>query len=121
MDLSFVKQKLEANANKGAGREKIDYTKIFWKPKAGKYQIRILPNKFRKEWPLREVQMHYGFSKGPILALSNWGEEDPITDFAKKLRQSSLSADLRSFLAKSVIGSSSPQLDKAKIGPLENP
>jgi hypothetical protein len=32
--------------------------------------------------------MHYGFSKGPILALSNWGEEDPITDFAKKLRKS---------------------------------
>ena len=30
-------------------------------------------------------------------------------------------ADLRNFLAKSVIGSSSPQLDKAKIGPLENP
>jgi hypothetical protein len=88
MDLSFVKQKLEANANRGAGREKIDYTKIFWKPKAGKYQIRIIPNKFRKEWPLREIQMHYGFSKGPILALSNWGEEDPITDFAKKLRKS---------------------------------
>jgi hypothetical protein len=88
MDLSFVKQKLESNANKGAGREKIDYTKIFWKPKAGKYQIRIIPNKFRKEWPLREVQMHYGFSKGPILALSNWGEADPISDFAQKLRKS---------------------------------
>jgi hypothetical protein len=88
MDLSFVKQKLEANANKSAGREKIDYSRIFWKPKAGKYQIRIIPNKFRKEWPLREIQMHYGFSKGPILALSNWGEEDPITDFAKKLRKS---------------------------------
>lgn len=88
MDLSFVKQKLEANANKGAGREKIDYTKIFWKPKAGKYQIRIVPNKFRKEWPLREIQMHYGFSKGPILALSNWGESDPISDFAQKLRKS---------------------------------
>jgi len=88
MDLSFVKQKLETNANRGASREKIDYTKIFWKPKAGKYQIRIIPNKFRKEWPLREIQMHYGFTKGPILALNNWGEEDPITDFAKKLRKS---------------------------------
>ena len=49
MDLSFVKQKLESNANKSAGREKIDYTKIFWKPKPGKYQIRIIPNSFRKE------------------------------------------------------------------------
>lgn len=88
MDLSFVKQKLADNANKGAKREKIDYTKIFWKPKAGKYQIRIVPNKFRKEWPLREIQMHYGFSKGPILALTNWGESDPIVDFAQKLRKS---------------------------------
>ncbi len=25
--------------------------------------------------------MHYGFSKGPILALSNWGEEDPISNW----------------------------------------
>ena len=33
--------------------------------------------------------MHYGFSKGPILALSNWGEEDPIVGFAKNLRKSS--------------------------------
>jgi hypothetical protein len=89
MDLSFVKQKLEANANKSAGREKIDYTKIFWKPKPGKYQIRIVPNKFRKEWPLREIQMHYGFSKGPILSLTNWKEPDPIVEFAQKLRKSS--------------------------------
>ena len=88
MDLSFVKQKLADNANKGAKREKIDYSKIFWKPKAGKYVVRILPNKFRKEWPLREIQMHYGFSKGPILALTNWGESDPIVDFAQKLRKS---------------------------------
>ncbi len=88
MDLSFVKQKLADNANKGNKREKVDYSKIFWKPKAGKYQIRILPNKFRNEWPLREVQMHYGFAKGPILALTNWQESDPIADFAQKLRKS---------------------------------
>lgn len=89
MDLSFVKQKLADNANKGASREKVDYTKIFWKPKPGKYQIRIVPNKYRKEWPLREIQMHYGFSKGPILALTNWNEEDPIVGFTKNLRKSS--------------------------------
>lgn len=88
MDLSFVKQKLAESANKG-NREKVDYSKIFWKPKPGKYQIRIVPNKFRNEWPLREIHMHYGFSKGPIIALTNWGEEDPIVDFAKKLRKSS--------------------------------
>lgn len=89
MDLSFVKKKLADQANRGSAREKIDYTKIFWKPKVGKYQVRILPNKFRDEWPLREIYMHYGFSKGPILALTNWGEQDPISSFAQKLRKSS--------------------------------
>jgi len=89
MDINFVKKRLANNASKGAKREKIDYTKIFWKPKPGKHQIRILPNAFRKEWPVREIQMHYGFSKGPILALTNWDEADPIVDFVQKLRKSS--------------------------------
>lgn len=89
MDLNLVKQKLAAAQNKGQQREKIDYSKIFFKPKAGKYQVRILPSKFDKSWPIREVQFHYGFAKGPILALSNWGEADPIVDLAKNLRKSS--------------------------------
>ena len=89
MDLNLAKQKLAAAQNKGGQqREKIDYTKIFFKPKPGKYQVRILPNVYDKAWPIREVQFHYGFSKGPILALSNWGEADPIADFAKQLRKS---------------------------------
>ena len=89
MDLNLAKQKLAAAQNKGGQqREKIDYTKIFFKPKPGKYVVRILPNKYDKAWPIREVQFHYGFSKGPILALSNWGEADPIADFAKQLRKS---------------------------------
>ena len=90
MDLNLAKQKLAAAQNKGSQqRERIDYTKIFFKPKAGKYQVRILPSAYDKAWPIREVQFHYGFSKGPILALSNWGEADPIADFAKNLRKSS--------------------------------
>jgi len=89
MDLNLAKQKLAAAQNKGGqSRERIDYTKIFFKPKAGKYQVRILPSMYDKAWPIREVQFHYGFSKGPILALSNWGEADPIADFAKNLRKS---------------------------------
>ena len=90
MDLNLAKQKLAAAQNKGGQqRERIDYTKIFFKPKAGKYVVRILPSTYDKAWPIREVQFHYGFSKGPILALSNWGEADPIADFAKNLRKSS--------------------------------
>ena len=90
MDLNLAKQKLAAAQNKGGQqRERIDYTKIFWKPKPGKYIVRILPSVYDKAWPIREVQFHYGFAKGPILALSNWGEADPIADFAKTLRKSS--------------------------------
>ena len=88
MDLSIIKQKLSASQTKGQKREKIDYTRIFWKPKPGKYQIRILPSKFDKSNPFREVYFHYGFSKGPILALTNWNEKDPIAEFAKNLRKS---------------------------------
>ena len=89
MDLSLIKQKLSASQTKGQKREKVDYTKIFFKPKPGKYQIRILPSKFDKSNPFREVYFHYGFSKGPILALTNWNEKDPIAEFSKNLRKSS--------------------------------
>ena len=89
MDLSLIKQKLSASQTKGQKREKVDYSKIFWKPKPGKYQIRIRPSKFDKSNPFREVYFHYGFSKGPILALTNWNEKDPIAEFAKNLRKSS--------------------------------
>ena len=89
MDLNVIKQKLAASQNKGQKREKVDFSKIFWKPKVGKHQIRILPSKFDKTNPFREVYLHYGFSKGPILALTNWGEKDPIAEFAKSLRKSS--------------------------------
>jgi hypothetical protein len=101
MDLNLAKQKLAAAQNKtGQQREKIDYSKIFWKPKVGKHVVRILPCKYDKAWPIREVQLHYGFAKFPILALSNWGEADPIVDFAKQLRKSSDKEDWQ--LAKKV-------------------
>jgi hypothetical protein len=88
MDLSLIKQKLDTFNNKGQSKEKIDYTKIFWKPKVGKHQIRIVPSKFNKSTPFREVYFHYGYTKGPILALTNWGEADPIAEAAQKLRKS---------------------------------
>jgi len=90
MDLNLITNKLNAinqvgkRPNQG---EKIDYTKYFWKPQPGKHQIRILPSKVNKANPFREVFFHYGFAKGPVLALSNWGESDPIIEFAQKLRQ----------------------------------
>ena len=92
MDLALLKQKLgNLNAPKNSGGktyEKIDYTKVFWKPQVGNYTIRIVPSKFNKQNPFREVYFHYGFAKGPVLALNNFGEADPIMEFAAKLRQS---------------------------------
>ena len=88
MDLNIIKNKLESFQNRGQNREKTDYSTIFWKPKAGKYQIRIVPSKFSKSTPYREIYYHYNFAKFPILALTNWGEADPIVEAAKKLRKS---------------------------------
>ena len=88
MDLNSIKNKLNKLQTQGQKKEKVDYGKFLWKPKAeGKYQIRIVPSKLDATNPFREVFIHYGFAKFPIYALSNWGEKDPIEEFAKQLRQ----------------------------------
>ena len=90
MDLSQMRLKLAGLQQKpGQTYEKVDYTKIFWKPKVGNHQVRIVPSLHNKQNPFREVFFHYGFAKGPILALTNWDEKDPIVEFAKGLRKSS--------------------------------
>lgn len=91
MDLKLVKQKLNALNEKGNSqkREKVDYSKIIWKPKVGKQVIRVVPSKFDKNNPFREMYLHYGFGKFPIYALTNWGEKDPIVEFAAELRKTS--------------------------------
>lgn len=88
MDLKSIKNKLSALQTQGQKKEKVDYGKYLWKPKQeGKYQIRIVPSKLDKNNPFRELFVHYGFGKFPIYALTNWGEKDPIVEFAKQLRQ----------------------------------
>jgi hypothetical protein len=53
MDLSLIKSKLDSFQNKGQAKEKVDYSKIFWKPKVGKHQVRIVPSKFSTSTPFR--------------------------------------------------------------------
>jgi len=87
MDLKSIKSKLNALQTSGQKKEKVDYSKYLWKPKQeGKYQIRIVPSKNNSKDPFKEVFLHYGFSKFPIYALTNWGEKDPIVEFSKQLR-----------------------------------
>ena len=98
MDLSKIKNRLDNlnQASKPRSTEKKDYTLIYWKPKAeGKFQIRFVPSKLNKDNPFQEIFMHYGIGKFPIVALTNWGEDDPIVEFSKKLRTSSDSENWR--------------------------
>jgi len=88
MDINAIKQRLNSLQATGAKKEKVDYSKYYWKPKQeGKYQIRIVPSAVNRENPFQEVFVHYGLSKFPTYALTNWGEKDPIVEFAKQLRQ----------------------------------
>ena len=90
MNIDAIKQRLNAlQSNQNTSKkEKIDYTKVYWKPKQeGKYQIRIVPSKLNPQNPFQEVFVHYGFSKFPIYALTNWGEKDPIVKTKKVLTQ----------------------------------
>jgi hypothetical protein len=90
MDINAIKQRLNSLQSSGQKKEKVDYSKYYWKPKQeGKYQIRIVPSILNKENPFQEVFVHYGFSKFPIYALTNWSEKDPIVEFAKQLRGTS--------------------------------
>jgi hypothetical protein len=89
MDINAIKQRLNSLQSSGQKKEKIDYSKYYWKPKSeGKFQIRIVPSAINKDNPFQEVYVHYGLSRFPVYALTNWGEKDPIVEFAKQLRNS---------------------------------
>jgi len=98
MDLNAIKNRLSSlnqDAKPKTG-EKKDYTLVYWKPRQeGKFQIRFVPSLLNKNNPFQEIYMHYGVGKYPIVALSNWGEQDPIVDFTKKLRTTSDSENWR--------------------------
>jgi len=89
MDFNLLKAKLDSlnGSKKSETKEKIDYSKYYWKPQPGKYQIRIVPSLFDKSTPFREIFFHYNLERYPILALSNWGEPDPIIEFSQELKK----------------------------------
>ncbi len=89
MDINAIKAKLDALNNNGQDREKTDYSKIFWKPELGKQTVRIVPSAHDPSFPFKELKFHYGIGKYPIIALSNFGKQDPIEEFVKELRKTS--------------------------------
>ena len=87
MDLDAIKKRLgemQSQANNNSGNSK----QLFWKPSVGKQVVRVVPNKYNKEFPFTEMKFYYGIGSKRVMASpSNWGEKDPIMEFAKQLRQ----------------------------------
>jgi hypothetical protein len=90
MDINQIKNRLNSLQNKkGGSQNKEERAKNFWKPTVGKTLIRVVPSKFDKSNPFKEVYFHYGVANRSMIALTNFGEKDPIVEFASQLRKSS--------------------------------
>jgi len=86
MDLDVIKKRLEA-LEKPASNNNNNGKSLFWKPSIGKQNVRIVPSKFNKATPFSELYFHYGIGKPVMISPINFGEKDPLVEFAKKLRQ----------------------------------
>lgn len=90
MDINQIKNRLNSLQNKkGGSQNKEERAKNFWKPAVGKQIIRVVPSKFDKSNPFKEVYFHYGVANRSMVALTNFGDKDPIVEFASQLRKSS--------------------------------
>ena len=87
MNINAIRAKLDSLNNNGQDREKTDYSKIFWKPEIGKQTVRIVPSALNPDYPFTELKFHYGIGKYPMIALSNFGKQDPIEEFVKELKK----------------------------------
>lgn len=85
MDLSAIKSKLSSLQSQKSGGQKRDMSLILWKPTVGKHSVRIVPATWDKSNPFKEVLVHYGIGNRTMISLVNFGEKDPIVEFAKQL------------------------------------
>ena len=86
MDLNAIKQRLDNLQSKSTPQQKTDYTTIFWRPSIGKQQVRIVPSAFDSSSPFTELKFYYGITNKVMISPLNFGEKDPISEFAQKLR-----------------------------------
>jgi hypothetical protein len=87
MDLKEIKSRLNSLQTKSSptgGKRN-----IFWRPEVGKQVVRVVPNKFNKSNPFTEAFFYYGIGQRVMISPTNFGESDPIAEFAKQLRQTS--------------------------------
>jgi len=91
MDLSVISNKLEqlqTPQGQGSG-QKTDRSLYFWKAQLGKHQVRFVPSAVNRDNPFQEVYFHYGIGGKTMISPINFGEKDPIVEFAKELRKTS--------------------------------
>jgi hypothetical protein len=87
MNVNAIKQKLASLQKTEKSSESKGPQLPKWKPSVGKQVIRIVPSKFDSENPFTEMMFYYNIGKRKVIASPlNWGEKDPIAEFAKKLR-----------------------------------
>jgi hypothetical protein len=88
MDLNSLKSRLATLQNPRGGQKK-DFSNVIWKPGVGKHSIRIVPSKYNRQNPFREVFIHYGIGNKMMVSPTTFGDKDPIIEFAQNLRRSS--------------------------------
>ncbi len=81
MNINAIKQRLNSLQNTSKKTDSL------WKPKPGKYQVRIVPYKFNKENPFIELLFHYNINNKTYLSPASFGRPDPILEFAEKLKK----------------------------------
>jgi hypothetical protein len=87
MNLDAIKKKLESMQKTSNGGSNNSSNVKRFKPTIGKQTVRVVPFKYNKEFPFTEMKFYYGIgSKKVIASPLNWGEKDPIAEFAKQLR-----------------------------------
>jgi len=84
-----MRNRLSAMQSKQSGKGSGEKKSVFWKPSVGKQVIRVVPSKYNKKNPFTEMYFHYGIGKNTMVSPINWGEKDPIVEFAKQLRTTS--------------------------------
>ena len=89
MDLNEMRNRLSAMQSKQSGKGGGEKKSVFWKPSVGKQIVRVVPSKYNKKNPFTEMYFHYGIGKNTMVSPINWGEKDPIVEFAKQLRSTS--------------------------------
>ena len=94
MDLAAIKAKLGSLQTKSGSGNNNKLSETIWKPAAGKHTVRIVPSKFNKSNPFKELFFHYGIGNLKVaISPRVYGEKDPIADFADELKKGEFDRD----------------------------